>query len=77
MKLIADLSVYSLLCLRIKKSISLPNLNKTSLYINLNLSSPESIFIEKLALLNISQHNNILNHKHTILDLVLLYTRII
>jgi hypothetical protein len=40
---------------------NLPNLNKTSLNANLNLSSPEAIFLENVAFLNLFQINTIFN----------------
>jgi len=50
---------------------SLPNLNKASLNANLNLSSPEAIFLENLAFLNLFQINTIFNNYDSKLDLIL------
>ncbi|KAL4132253.1 hypothetical protein QTP88_009445 [Uroleucon formosanum] len=50
---------------------NLPNLNKASLNANLNLSSPEAIFLENLAFLNLFQINTIFNSYDSILDLIL------
>ncbi|VVC34198.1 Endonuclease/exonuclease/phosphatase [Cinara cedri] len=50
---------------------NLPNLNKASLNANLNLSSPEAIFLENLSFLNLFQINTIFNSYGSILDLIL------
>jgi len=50
---------------------NLPNLNKTPLNENINLSSPESIFLENLSLLNLFQINTISNNYGSIFDLIL------
>lgn len=50
---------------------NLPNLNKASLNANLNLSSPEAIFLENLAFFNLFQINTIFNSYGSILDLIL------
>jgi len=49
----------------------LPNLNKASLNANLNLSSPEAIFLETLAFLNLFQINTTFNNYGSMLDLIL------
>lgn len=50
---------------------NLPNLNNTSFNKNINPSSPESIFLENLAFLNLYQINTILNYNGGMLDLIL------
>jgi len=50
---------------------NLPHLNKAMPNPNLNLASSESIFLQKISLLNLFQTNSILNSKNSMLDLIL------